>query len=156
MNIYIYTIYNIQSEPHSHTPNKLYQIIYGRSLFVYNEHCTHQNCRVRSLCELMFHFLQVNFHLEYNVVFNWKANYFIVSIFGSLTFSFIYYTTLFCSVVPFCVTQTYFSNNIFSVWQQNCKTVEHNKLRISKLRIMWMRTIAQMAWITLFQQLICF
>lgn len=81
-------------ETHSHTRNQPYRIIYGRSLFIQYTMCTVRiQIRVRSLCEPMFQILQVSFHLEYDV-YNWKANYFIVSIFGSLTFSFIFYTTL--------------------------------------------------------------
>lgn len=109
-------------QTHNHRQNKPYQIIYGRSLFVYNVHCTHPKSRVRSLYELMFHLLQVNFHLEYDV-FNWKANYFIVSIFGLLTFSFIYYTTLFCSVLRcellkliFRIIFSQFDNKIVRLW----------------------------------------
>lgn len=120
---------------------------------LYSVHCTHLKFRVCSLCELMFHFLRrVNFQLEYDVFNCRKANYFIVSIFGWLTFSFIYYTTLFCSVVHcslFIILRIIFSqfdNKIVRLW--NIINWEYQNW------IMWMRMIAQMAWITLFQQLI--
>lgn len=107
---WIHNMYNIQPKhicicfKHTamHGVHGPYQIIYGRSLF--RIQCTLYIVRIQTVEYVhfvsadVFHFLQVNFHLEYDV-FNWKANYFIVSIFGSLTFSFIYYTTLFCSIV---------------------------------------------------------
>lgn len=100
------------------------------SYTMYIVHCTHPSSRVRSLCELLFHFLQVNFHhriwcfqLESKLFY--CTHFWIVNIFSHLLYHFILFRFL------FFVTETYFPNNNFSVWQQNCKTVEHDELRKS-------------------------